>query len=79
MFLVEDEFVMTVKFVVIVESHPTPFAICEIYIPAVETIAPPGRVVVAPEQIEMFLDEEELGKTESIVVIEESQPTALVV
>ena len=46
------------------------------YVPAVETIVPPGRVVVAPAQIEMFLDDEEFGMIVKFVVIVESHPAA---
>ena len=44
------------------------------YVPAVETIVPPGRVVVAPEQIEIFLLDEVFGMTVKFVVIVESHP-----
>ena len=47
------------------------------YVPAVETIVPPGRVVVAPAQIEMFRDDDEFGMTVKFVVIAESHPATL--
>ena len=46
------------------------------YVPAVETIVPPGRVVDAPAQIEMFLLDDEFGMTVKFVVIVESHPAA---
>ena len=46
------------------------------YVPAVETIGPPGRVVVAPAQIEIFLLDDEFGMTVKFVVIVESHPAA---
>ena len=47
------------------------------YVPAEETIVPPGRVVVAPAQIETFLLDDEFGITVKFVVIAESHPAAL--
>ena len=44
------------------------------YVPAVETIVPPGSVEFAPAQIEIFLDDEEFGMTVKFVVIVESHP-----
>ena len=61
---------------VIVESHPAAFGMREMYVPAVETIVPPGRVVVAPAQIETFLDDDVFGITVKFVVIVESHPAA---
>ena len=75
-FLDEEEFGMTVKFVVIVESHPAAFAICDTKVPAVETTTPSGSVEFAPAQIEMFLDDEEFGMIVKFVVIAESHPAA---
>ena len=49
------------------------------YVPAVETIVPPGRVVVAPAQIEMFLLDDEFGITVKFVVIVESHPAAFAI
>ena len=79
MFLLDDEFGITVKFVVIVESHPAAFGMREMYVPAVETIVPPGRVVVAPAQIEIFLLDDEFGITVKFVVIVESHPAAFAI
>ena len=76
MFLEEEVFGMTVKFVVIVESQPAELAICEMYVPAFEITIPSGSVELAPLQIEMFLEEEEFGMTVKFVVIVESQPAA---
>ena len=47
------------------------------YDPAVETIVPPGSVVVAPLQIEIFLLDEVFGMTVKFVVIVESHPAKL--
>ena len=54
-FLEEEVFGMTVKFVVIVESHPAALAMCEMYVPAFEITIPSGSVELAPSQIEIFL------------------------
>jgi hypothetical protein len=44
MFAVEEEFGMTVKFVVMVLSHPAAFGITVMYVPEVVSAEPPGGV-----------------------------------
>ena len=74
---VEVVFGITIKVVVIVESHPAALAMCETYTPAVDATLPSGRVVELPLQIETVRDEVVFGITISVVVIIESHPAAL--
>ena len=68
--------VVTVTVTDAIPVHPSALVPVTVYVPAVETIVPPGRVVVAPEQIERFLSEEVCGITVKFVVIVETHLAA---